>query len=118
MTPKPQPPGRHLDDGMVTAELAASLPVLVLLLAFAISVVSVVGARVTVADAAREAARSAARGQGIAPNDNIAIDLGDDSTDEYVTATATRTVHLLASWLPAVTITEHATALREPASGT
>ena len=47
---------------MVTAELAAALPVLVVLLAVALTAVSVVAARVRAQDAAREAARAAARG--------------------------------------------------------
>jgi len=44
---------------MVTAELAACLPVLVLMLAVAVSAVSVAGVRVRAQDAAREAAREA-----------------------------------------------------------
>jgi Flp pilus assembly protein TadG len=99
---------------MVTAELAAVLPVLVLLLAFAVSVVSVVGARVTLQDAAREAARAEARGEAVTPSDGISVDVTAGATDEYVNVAASRSIHLIASWLPAVTITEHATALREP----
>ncbi|HEY3736217.1 MAG TPA: TadE family type IV pilus minor pilin [Jatrophihabitans sp.] len=99
---------------MVTAELAACLPVLVLLLGFALSVVSVVGARVGVADTAREAARAAARGEAPSTNDGIHVEVADDATNTYVTATATRSMHLLASWLPSLRITEHATAVLEP----
>ena len=46
----------------MTAELATCLPVLVLLLAVELSAVSVAGQRVRMQDAAREAARAAARG--------------------------------------------------------
>jgi Flp pilus assembly protein TadG len=99
---------------MVTAELAASLPVLVLLLAFAISVVSVVGIRISVADAAREAARAAARGENVESNGNITVSIDSDPQGQYVTATASRASHLLVSWLPAVVVTERATAIREP----
>ena len=99
---------------MVTAELAACLPVLVLILGFALSVVNVVGARVGVADAAREAARAAARGEQPPPQSDVHIELDDDSSGTYVTATATRSMHLLASWLPSLTITEQATAALEP----
>ena len=51
--------GSVRDRGMVSAELAAALPVLMLVLAVAVSAVAVVGARVRLQDAAREAARSA-----------------------------------------------------------
>ena len=64
------------------------------------------------ADAAREAARAAARGE--TPTTNHGTVIGIDTSDADVTVTATREVHLLASWLPTVTITEHATPLREP----
>jgi hypothetical protein len=47
---------------MVTAELAAALPVLVLLLLAGLSAVRVVDARVRCLDSAREVARAAARG--------------------------------------------------------
>lgn len=97
---------------MVTAELAACLPVLVLILAFALSVVSVVGARVGVADAAREAARAAARGEQPAQLQDVHVQVS--ASDTYATATATRSMHLLTSWLPSITITEQATAALEP----
>ncbi len=57
---------RRADGGMVTAELAACLPVLVLLLAFVVSVATVGSAAVRAQDAAREAARAAARGDDAA----------------------------------------------------
>lgn len=50
------------DLGMATAEMAAVLPVLGLLLCFGLWAVAAVSADVRCADAAREAARSAARG--------------------------------------------------------
>src|SRR6266567_850350 len=50
------------DDGMVTAELATALPVLVLLALVAVMIVGLAQARVRCADAAREAARAIARG--------------------------------------------------------
>lgn len=107
---------------MVTAELAACLPVLVLVLGVAISAVSVAGERVRVHDAAREAARAAARGDGAA-----ARDLGRAAaphasvvvtrTGATVVAVATARVRLLAGWLPAVTVTERAVAACEPGVG-
>lgn len=104
---------------MVTAELAACLPVLVLVLGVAVSVVSVADARVRVQDAAREAARAAARGdpdvgrrlaQQAAPG--VSVDVRTAGGD--VVAQARLTVHPLAHWLPALTVTERAIAASEP----
>jgi Flp pilus assembly protein TadG len=106
---------------MVTAELAATLPVLMILLAAAVSAVSVAGQRVRAADAAREAARAAARGDAgtarrlaaqAAPGASVTIGVPDDQ----VTATVRLVVHPLGGWLPAVRIVEHAVAAREPGS--
>jgi Flp pilus assembly protein TadG len=51
---------------MVTAETAVVLPVLLLVLAAAISAVTVVSAHLRCLDAAREGARAAARGDDVA----------------------------------------------------
>jgi Flp pilus assembly protein TadG len=48
---------------MVTAETAVVLPVLVVVLAAAVAVIAVVAAQLRCVDAAREAARAAARGE-------------------------------------------------------
>ena len=110
---------RSDDRGMVTAELAACLPVLVLVLAVALSAQSVAGARVRVQDAAREAARAAARGDQVvarrlasraAPGATVAITV----SGAEVIAVARARVHPLASWLPALTLTERAVAALEP----
>lgn len=107
------------DGGMVTAELAACLPVLVLLLAVAVSAVTAANARVRVQDAAREAARAAARGDQAAarslaaqaaPGVSVQITVAGDE----VVAVASLRMDLLASWLPAVTVTERAVAALEP----
>lgn len=104
---------------MVTAELAACLPVLMLLLAVALSAVSVASLRVRAADAAREAARAAARGDTVtaqqlaaaaAPGAHVRI---TTSADE-VTAVATVEAHLPVPFLPEVTVREQAVAAREP----
>jgi Flp pilus assembly protein TadG len=107
------------DRGMVTAEMAVCLPVLVLVLSFALSVVSVVDRRARVQDAAAEAARALARGdasaarqlaQAAAPGTSLRIvTSGGD-----VTVTATAHVALLASRLPSVTISASAVAELEP----
>jgi Flp pilus assembly protein TadG len=56
----------HGEAGMVTAETAVVLPVLLLVLAGAIAAVTVVGAHLRCVDAAREGARAAARGDDVA----------------------------------------------------
>ena len=107
---------------MVTAELAAGLPVLVLLLGFAISVVHVAGARVRVADAAREAARAAARGddataQALAGEYAAGSALTITRDVARVNAVVTLVVRPFGSLFPAVTVSEHAVAAIEPTSG-
>lgn len=103
---------------MATAELAACLPVLVLVLAVALSAVSVVGARVRLQDAARELARASARGdpaagrrlaEADAPGARASV---SGATD--VVATVTTTVHPLGGLLPSITVSERAVAAREP----
>jgi Flp pilus assembly protein TadG len=51
------------EAGMVTAETAVVLPVLLLVLVCAVAAVTVVGAQLRCVDAAREGARAAARGE-------------------------------------------------------
>ena len=65
--------GLTADAGMVTAETAAVLPVLALLLAFALWAVGAGGRQVQCADAAREGARSAARGDALATTRAVAL---------------------------------------------
>ena len=107
------------DSGMVTAELAAALPVLMVLLGVALAAVSVAGQRVRAADAAREAARAAARGDSAtalrlareaAPGAAVAISRSGDR----VTARVQIAVHPMGGWLPAVHIVERAVAAAEP----
>jgi Flp pilus assembly protein TadG len=110
------------DRGMVTAELAACLPVLVLVLAVALNAVSVVGARVRAQDAAREAARAAARGDQAAARQLAAraapgshLMLSGDAGD--VVAIVQTHVHPLGGWLPGMSITARAVAAVEPTGG-
>lgn len=107
------------EAGFATAELAACLPVLVLLLAVAVSVVTAAAWRVRAEDAAGQAARAAARGdrttalrlaQAAAPG--VRVQIRSIGTD--VVATATVHASLLASWLPGVTVTGRAVAALEP----
>jgi len=107
------------DSGMVTAELAASLPVLMILLGVALSAVSVAGQRVRAADAAREAARAAARGDSTAaarlareaaPGAAVTISRSGDR----VVAQVRIAVHPMGGWLPALQVVERAVAAAEP----
>ena len=85
------------ERGMVTAETAVVLPVLLLVLAGAVAAVTVVGAQMRCVDAAREAARAAARGEPVdvvhaiatrtAPSGAGAV-IADAGDDVRVTVTA------------------------------
>ena len=99
---------------MVTAELAACLPVLVLLLAVALSAVAVASARVRAQDAAREAARAAARSDGHPPGSVPGAAVRVSTSGDVVRAVATVHAYLLVPFLPAVAVTEQAVAAREP----
>jgi Flp pilus assembly protein TadG len=107
---------------MVTAELAACLPVLVLVLAVALTALSVVAARVRVLDAAREAARAGARGD-VAVAHRLATESAPGSTLELdssatqVVATVRERVQPLGGWLPSWTVTGRAVAAAEPRGG-
>lgn len=110
------------DRGTVTAELAACLPVLVIVLAVALTAVSAVAARVRLQDAAREAARAAARGDSAAARRMAAaaapgarLSLTQDAHD--VTAVVRAAVHPLGGYLPALSISARAVAAVEPRAG-
>jgi len=103
---------------MVTAELAACLPVLVLLIAFAIGAVSVADERARLHDAALAAARAYARGDAehartlaaeLAPGSDLDI----ATANGEVTVTATRAVRLVPGVAP-ITVTGRAVAALEP----
>lgn len=104
---------------MVTAELAACLPVLVLLLAAAISAVAVVSARVHAQDAAREAARAASRddtgaarrlADRAAPGAQVSIVRDGDE----VTARIRLRVEPLGDLFPGLVVSADAVAAAEP----
>lgn len=110
---------RRSDTGTATAELAACLPVLVLVLAVALTAVGAAGTRVRLQDAAREAARLAARGDDpsaqqvaarIAPGARLQLRVRGGE----VVATLRATVHPLTDLLPGLTVTETAVAAVEP----
>ena len=114
-------PRRRDDAGTVTAELAAALPVLVLVLAVALTAVGMAAARVRLQDVAREAARLAARGdvaaarriaQQVAPGSQLRL----ISADGEVVAVLSATVHPLTHVLPGLGVEERAVAAIEPSS--
>lgn len=95
---------------MVTAETAVVLPVLVLFTLAAVGAIMVAQARVHCADIAREAARAAARH---APYTSSGATISLSRQGDSVSATAALTLQPV-SWLPAVTVTEAASAAAEP----
>jgi hypothetical protein len=103
----------------VTAELAAALPVLVLVLAVALTAVAAAASRVRLQDAAREAARLAARGD-VAAARRIAAQVAPGaqlrlvSTNGEVVAVLSATVHPLTRVLPGLHVAERAVAAVEP----
>lgn len=107
---------------MVTAELAACLPVLVLLLGVALTAVSVVATRVRLQDAAREAARASGRSDAAAAR-RLVSEVAPGAQVQLTTAGAdtvavVRTqVHPLGGWLPTITVTARSVAAVEPTSG-
>lgn len=114
-----QQPGRtHRDRGSFTAELAAGLPALMLLLFGGLSAVSAVTTKAQCVDAAREAALAAARG---APGVEAGQRAGPPGADVTVTvdgdvvvATVRAAVRPLGARLPHVTVTATAVAAVEP----
>ena len=113
------------DEGMVTAETAAVLPVLALVAAAMVWGISALSSQVRCGDAAREAARAAARGDPAAQIREIGLRdapagarlvLGE-SADGLVTVTVTAPVGRLGGWLPGVTVVGHAAAQGETAAG-
>jgi len=77
---------RRTDHGMVTVEAAVALPALLLVLALAVGVISTVGAQLRLVDAARQAARLAARGE---PADVVA-EVGERAGPRGTTVTIRR----------------------------
>lgn len=92
---------------------------LVLVLAVALTAVATAASRVRLQDAAREAARLAARGD-IAAARRVAAQVAPgarlelDSADGEVVATLTGTVHPLTGVLPGFRVEERAVAAAEP----
>jgi hypothetical protein len=109
------------DRGFFTAELAAGLPALMLLMLAGLTGVSAVVARGQCVDASREGALVAARGGAgeaaavaAAPADaEIRISVGPDA----VTARVRAPVRVFGAHLPAIMVEGSSTAAREPEAG-
>lgn len=113
---------RRFDDaGMVTAETAVVLPVLVFILVAALAAVSVVTAQMRCTDAAREGARAAARGESDAAVGQIAASSAPAGSavsvsrdGGTVTVEVSASVALFAGLGPSMTVSDAATAALEP----
>jgi Flp pilus assembly protein TadG len=107
--------------GMVTAETAVVLPVLLLVLAGAVAAVTVVGAQLRCVDAAREGARAAARGEPVAVVEELVARAAPDGASTTVSVGAEEVrVRVSARIAPlgpvplAITVVAEAVAMREP----
>jgi len=106
------------DGGAATAELAVSLPALMLMVFVALTAVASVRTQLECVDAAREAARAAARGESgvdaaarVAPA-GATITVAADG--ETVRATVSARVHPLGGRLPGFDVGATAVASAEP----
>lgn len=114
-------PRNPRDAGMVTAEAAVVLPVLVFVLAAALAAVSVVTAQMRCADAAREGARAAARGESDAAVRQIANSAAPSGSSisvardaDTATVEVRAGVELLPGLGPSIAVSDSATAALEP----
>jgi hypothetical protein len=111
---------------MVTAEMAAVLPVLALVTAVALWGICVVASQVRCGDAAREGARAAARGESaaqvrLAVSRAAPVGAGfalAHGAGGLLTVTVRARVAPLGHWLPSITVTGNAAAESETGDGT
>lgn len=124
--PVPRWPRRRArgDGGMVTAEAAIVLPALVVVIWVAVSAVAVATAQLRCVDAAREAARAAARGETVSASRALAVQAAPHPARVSVSfvgdraqVTVTTTVRTLGRLLPPVPIEARAVGVREPGDG-
>jgi Flp pilus assembly protein TadG len=114
---------QRADAGMVTAEIAVAMPVLMVLLGAALTGLVAIGGKLGCVDAAREAARALARGDSV----NSARSLVREAGPRGATLTATvdktqvratvRSRIAPAGLLPGLTVSAEAVASPEPGSG-
>jgi Flp pilus assembly protein TadG len=113
---------RSASRGSVTAETAAVLPALMVVLAAALWAIQAVGAQLECVDAARAAARAASRGEPLDQVRDVARaatrpDAQVDVTRDVDTTRVQITVQVRPAWgasLPAVRVSAAATADTEP----
>lgn len=108
---------------MATVELAVALPVLVLVVAAAMTAVSVQLAQLRCVDAAREGARVAARGESVELVRSVAVRVAPDGAAVAVTADGGQVsvrvsarAGVVGGLLPRFQVVGTAVALREPES--
>jgi Flp pilus assembly protein TadG len=106
---------------MVTAEIAVALPVLVLLMAAALTAVMVVSAQLRCVDAAREAARALARGESVTLARSLADQAGPagsrltvSRSGDEVTVDVAGKARGLGGVLPAFAVHARSVAVQEP----
>jgi len=106
---------------VATAEVAVALPALVVLVAAGMTMVSVLMAQLRCVDAAREAARAAARGEDAAVVRSLAQRSGPKRSAVQLTAgqqeievTVSADADSVVGLLPAIHVEATAVALREP----
>ena len=124
MPEMPVPNKPAAERGSVTAEVAVVLPVLVVVLAAAVWVLACLAAQLSCVDAARAAARAAARGeppavvrttgQRLAPDGALVLTSAGDGTVEVRVTADVRPFGALLGLLPPVAVTGRATAAVEP----
>jgi hypothetical protein len=111
---------RFGDRGMVTAEFAAALPVLVALLLACITGINAVAIRLRCIDLARDTALASARGQSLDLMNQQAHDLGAKidiaSQNRLIHVTVRVAVTPLGAAGPNISITAEAAAMAEPES--
>ncbi|WP_089252803.1 TadE family type IV pilus minor pilin [Asanoa hainanensis] len=115
---RPRWTGRGRDRGSTTAELAAATPALALLLFVGVTAVAATQTKLQCADAARDAALAAARGQegGLSANrtapDGATITISING--DVVTATVRAPARVVGTRLPPIEVSATAVAAREP----
>lgn len=114
----PTPGTGRGDRGSVTAELAAALPALVLLLVVGLTAISAAGAKLRCVDAAREAALVAARGgDGVAASGHVGpagAAVAIRTEGELIRAVVEAPVRPLGRHLPGFGVSATAVAATEP----
>ena len=121
--PRGPAPARHDQRGMVTAEIAAAFPALVVVLLMAVWAVTIAAGHLRCTDAARESARAAARGEELtvvrdvaaeAAPEGATVDVAEvDGTIEVRVSVRMAMPGPLGDTLPAPTVSGRSVALAE-----